>query len=176
MSDTPAHTAQGRPERRLTGRMVALIFCGFFAIVFTMNAIMVRFALTTFGGLEVASSYEAGRAFNAERADAQRQDRLGWRVQGDIARQDAGALVRISVKDRDGAPLTGAAIEAVLQRPTARRNDVALQLREATPGTYETRLDALASGQWDLVLQITSATNETFRSRNRVMLAEGTVR
>ena len=60
-------------QRPLTGRTVLLCLIAFFAVVSIVNGIMIRAAISTFGGLETGSAYQAGQAFthDIEAASAQ---------------------------------------------------------------------------------------------------------
>ena len=49
---------------RLTGRHVAAIFIGFFAIVIAVNMLMASYAIGGFGGTVVDNSYVASQKFN----------------------------------------------------------------------------------------------------------------
>ena len=64
---------QQKPPRELTGRAVLFWLVGFFALVFGVNAVMVKAATSTFGGVETTSSYKAGLKFKDEIAAAERQ-------------------------------------------------------------------------------------------------------
>src|SRR5262249_61393294 len=69
----------GGDARELTGRTVFVCLVGFFAVVAAANAVMIRAAVSTFGGLETESSYQAGLVFAREEAQARSQDALHWR-------------------------------------------------------------------------------------------------
>src|SRR4051794_24048366 len=56
-----AISADGRPSREVTGRMVLVGLVAFFAAVAGVNAVMIWAAVSTFGGVETESSY-LGRA------------------------------------------------------------------------------------------------------------------
>ena len=73
-------TPQKKP-RLLTGRAVLLWLVGFFVVVFAVNAVLVRAAISTFGGVETLSSYKAGLQFEQELAVAEHQDGLHWQVE-----------------------------------------------------------------------------------------------
>ena len=51
-----------RSEFRLTGRIVFVCLVLFFATIAAVNAIMIRAATVTFGGVETANAYQAGLA------------------------------------------------------------------------------------------------------------------
>ena len=60
--------------RELTGRAVLIWLIGFFGLVFVVNGIMAKAAISTFGGVETQSSYKAGQMFEHEVALARAQD------------------------------------------------------------------------------------------------------
>ena len=81
--------------RELTGRHVLAITSGAFGVIIAVNLVMAYKAVSTFPGVEVASSYAAGVGFDARRAA---QVALGWDV---VASYDMGAL-RVDFSDEDG--------------------------------------------------------------------------
>jgi nitrogen fixation protein FixH len=145
---------------------VLICFVTFFGIVFAMNAALVRFALSSFGGVETESSYKAGLAFRNELAVAKAQDARHWQVDASI--EPEGDLTRVTVlaRDADARILNGLAAEARLSHPTDRRRDVTLTLAETAPGRFEGSAAAL-KGQWDLVLDLARDGEVLFRSKSR---------
>jgi nitrogen fixation protein FixH len=131
-----------------------------------MNAALVRFALSSFGGVETESSYKAGLAFRNELAVAKAQDARHWQVDASI--EPEGDLTRVTVlaRDADARILNGLAAEARLSHPTDRRRDVTLTLIETAPGRFEGSAAALR-GQWDLVLELARDGEVLFRSKSR---------
>ena len=59
-----------RKTRELTGRHVLFCLLGFFGVVFAVNAVLVKAATSTFGGVETSSSYKAGLMFEQDVARA----------------------------------------------------------------------------------------------------------
>ena len=57
----------------------------FFAAVAGVNAIMIWAAVSTFGGVETESSYQAGLAFAQETAAVAAQDALHWQVKAKVS-------------------------------------------------------------------------------------------
>ena len=116
------HVENARP---LTGRKVFLAFAVFFVIIAGMNAVLLRLATSTFGGVEVASAYRAGLALNNEIAAAERQDSLHWTVDAEFVRRtgDTTGLV-VRLQGADGKPVFGLDIAARLIHPAdGRRAD-----------------------------------------------------
>ncbi len=163
-------SADMRPEGgfRVTGRFVLATFVGFFLVVAGVNAVMIRFALSTFGGVETESAYKAGLKFRGEMDAARLQADLGWTVAVDAERRGESVEIIVSAKGRDGRPLTRLAAEAVLQRPADRRLDIAVALAEEAAGTYRGVTPA-EPGVWDVV-SVLSRGDDRFRSRNRIVL------
>src|ERR1700690_1116795 len=77
--------AKQKQVRILTGRHVLLWLVAFFGIVFAVNGGLVQAAISTFGGVETASSYKAGLQFEQEVGLVQRQDRLRLQVRREFA-------------------------------------------------------------------------------------------
>src|SRR5215208_2215468 len=99
-------------DRPLTGRMVLAMLLGFFGLVMVVNVVMVRAAITTFGGVDTPSSYQAGLHFKAEEAAAAAQDALHWRVDARLASAERGETVTVTALDANGKTLGGLAVTA----------------------------------------------------------------
>jgi nitrogen fixation protein FixH len=157
-----------RRPKEVTGRMVFICFVTFFAVVFGVNAIMVRVAVSTFGGVETASSYQAGLAFAREVALVDTQDALNWHVKAKVVPANDGAmLVEVIATSSDERPLSDLQASAWLVHPTDKRADQAVILRESAPGQFRGTAMS-ASGQWDLVTELTRDNIRMFRSKNRI--------
>lgn len=160
----------GQKPRELTGRAVLVWFVAFFGVVFAVNAIMVKAATSTFGGVETSSSYKAGQMFEQEVAQAERQDARHWRVAGTLARAGAGAAVLdITARDEHGAPLAGLSAKARLAHPVDERRDRDIALARIGGGEFRGETDAPA-GQWELVVDLYRGDDRVFRSRSKVVL------
>ncbi len=81
--------------RELTGQHVLAITLGAFGVIIGVNLLLAYKAISTFPGVEVASSYAAGVGFDVRRAA---QVALGWDV---VAGYDKGAL-RVDFRDAGG--------------------------------------------------------------------------
>src|SRR5215813_6224116 len=161
----------GESGRRLTGRAVLVWLVAFFAIVFSANGVMMKFAIDTMSGTEVDSAYRASITFNAEARAARRQDERAWRVSGQAARDaEGGAVVRVEARDKAGVPLTGLTFSAALERPTDKHADRRIALAELQTGLYGGKAADVAPGQWDLVLAADRGGERLFVSKTRVFL------
>ncbi len=159
-----------RPKRPITGRFVLICILSFFGVIVAVNVVMARFAVTTFGGLETASSYQAGLAFRGEEMAAGQQAERHWQVQAKVGNAAGGgrSLV-VQASDAAGQPLMKLEGTARLAHPANARFDTTVQLSPLGNGSYVATLDAPA-GQWDLVIDLTQGGERMFRSKNRVIL------
>jgi len=154
----------------LSGRTVLFCFIAFFGVVAAVNAVMIRAATSTFGGRETGSAYQAGLAFKSEVAAAHTQDALHWRVSGKILRDQEGqAQVEITALDQSGSALSGLLLTARLAHPANARRDHIVTISQVAPGVFSGTTEA-ASGQWDLIVDLSRSDQRLFRSQSRIIL------
>jgi nitrogen fixation protein FixH len=154
--------------RELTGRTVLIALVAFFAVVGGVNGAMIYFATSTFGGVEVASSYKAGLKFQDELDAARAQDARHWRVEARLERARDGVDVIVSLRDAASAPITGVTVAARLNHPADARRDHDVAMAAAGPGLFKGTTDAAPAAQWDLVIDVTRDGERMFRSKGRV--------
>ena len=139
-------------------------------MVFAVNGVLVQAATSTFGGLETQSSYKAGLMFESEVAKAERQQALQWQVDGKLARDRAGeAVLDISVRDAQGAPVGGLTADATLAHPADAELDHVIPLARDGAGAFR-GADQAEPGQWELIVDFYRGDARVFRSRSRVTL------
>lgn len=156
--------------REITGRTVLFCFVGFFGVVATVNAFMIRAAVTTFAGTETASAYRAGLAYKDEEAAAAAQAALDWQVEGRIARNTAGdAVLTVEIKDKNGVPVRSVAVDARLAHPASARLDQDVPLSRMADGSFQGSAE-ITAGQWTLNLDILRDGKRVYRTKSRVML------
>ena len=159
-----------RRSQELTGRTVLFCLVTFFAVVAAVNAVMMVAAVTTFGGVETKSSYQAGLTFAREEAAAEAQGARHWRVNATLQRAPGGATrIVLSAQDAVGQPLTGLEADISLIHPTDRRLDRAVTVQADGPGRFHGAVTP-APGQWDLVIELARNGERLFRSRERIVL------
>lgn len=164
------NTDQRKKTREITGRTVLFSLIGFFAVVMGVNAVLVKAATSTFGGVEVSSSYKAGLMFKDEVAQANRQEGRHWLVAGKLTRDGAGeAVLDVTAKDGAGVPLSGLRVVARLAHPADERQDRVITLDRIGSGEFRGTAQA-QSGQWELLLDLYRDEERVFRSRSRVTL------
>ncbi|TGD98369.1 FixH family protein [Methylobacterium nonmethylotrophicum] len=166
--------AAPRPSRssgQLTGRKVLMIFVAFFGTIASADAFLVTSAFRTWSGLDEPSPYQASQRYNAELRRAAEQDALGWSLVATAVRNPvAVASINVTVADGAGRPVRGQALQARLERPTDKRQDLRVGLIEVGAGTYAARAEPVARGQWDLVVEVVGAKGVAFRRRHRIVL------
>jgi nitrogen fixation protein FixH len=163
------NAAAPQATRQLTGRMVLLCLIGFFAVIAGVNAIMIRAAVSTFGGVETGNAYQAGLAFAREIAAVEAQDALHWDVRAKVSAANGATELEVTAIDAAGRPPTGLTATARLMHPTDKRADRVVALGEHAPGDFKGRTDAV-TGQWALVIELARDGTRMFRSTNRVFI------
>ena len=160
-----------RSPKPLTGFKVLLMLLAFFGVVIGVNVIMMRLAIETLPGTEVDSAYSASLGYEKEIAAARDQEERRWQVDAHVERAvDGAAVLRVEARDKDGKPVTGLKFQGRFERPADKRADLSVALPETGIGIYRGRGEAIAPGQWDLVLEGDSAAGRMFLSKNRVVL------
>jgi nitrogen fixation protein FixH len=167
--DNRSGNGAARRPRELTGRTVLICLVAFFAVVAGVNGIMVRAAVSTFGGVETQSSYRAGLLFASELAASHAQDARNWKVRASIVHERAARRVEITARDAEGRPLTGLTAVIRLAHPADRRADRLVETAELSPGRFSGAVDAV-QGQWDLAIELMRGEERVFRSKSRVFL------
>ena len=155
----------------LTGGKVLFMLVAFFGVVIAVNLVMMRFAIQTLPGTEVDSAYSASLAYEKQIEAARDQSARNWNVDAHVERSgQGGATLQVEARDNNGRPMSGLKFEGRFERPTDRRADLPVILAEVGIGVYRGSAAAIASGQWDLVIEGVSAGRRMFLSRNRVLL------
>lgn len=157
--------------RRLTGWGVLGWLCGFFAVIFAANGAFIYLALSTFPGVEVASSYKAGQEYEADEAAGRAQAARAWTVDAHVALAPAGAVVTTDFTDKDGVPLGGLDVTATLAHTVDTAHDRTRVLKQTGAGLYTGVLDGIGPGRWTLVLTAERKGERLFLSRNLVDIA-----
>ena len=129
-------------------RYIPWLFVAGFAVVISVNAIMITFAVGSFSGLYTPKPRDRGLRYNTIVAAQQSQDALGWRVETSW-RADASRL-QLTVSDASGQPLAGARVSAELVRPVEKRAPIGVALDDLGNGRFGGRADLPARGNWDL--------------------------
>lgn len=137
---------------RNNSRFIPWIFVGGFAIVFSVNAVMIWLAVGSFSGLYTSKPRERGIAYNEVIAEQARRDALGWRV--DAAWRPESGRLEVVLLDADGKPLAPSRLTAELVRPVERRAPLAVALVPTDIGRFAADLVLPERGNWDLDIVI----------------------
>ncbi len=141
--------------RELTGRHVFAITGGAFGVIIAVNLVMAYKAVSTFPGVEVASSYAAGVGFDARRSA---QVALGWDV---AAGYDKGGL-RVDFRDAGGV-LRPADLHVMVGRVTEAADDRSAAM--VWDGTGFAVPMVLGPGLWRVDVAATAADGTAFQRR-----------
>lgn len=139
----------GKP---FTGRHMAVILVGAFAVILTVNLAMARLASSTFGGEVVENSYVASQEFNQWLDKAEASKRLGWTAQ-------PYRLADRRIGLRLGGVPAGAAISAIARHPLGREPDKALSFAADASGSYAS-VEPLPEGRWLLRIALKAGADE----------------
>jgi nitrogen fixation protein FixH len=148
---------------------VLACFVGFFLAVAAINAVMIRLAVTTFGGVETESSYKAGLAFKAETAASIAQVARGWKVDVRLESVGEGVAVNVTVRDAAGQAVPSLVADIGLAHPADRRRDVAMNVSEQSAGVFRATTQG-ATGRRTLVIDLTRNGERVFRSVERIVV------
>lgn len=162
--------APARP-RGIRGRHVLGSMLAFFAVIVVADATMIYKAVTTFGGVENPNAYRQGVAYNQRIARDAEQSLIGWRDDIDVI--GAPQRLRVSLRDRSGAAVTGKKLLARIGRPATSRFDTTLDLVEAAAGQYEAPIAAAHEGAWIVdisVLRAGGPDEPFYQARRRVWI------
>ncbi len=165
-----ATTEEPDRGRRLTGRGVLIWLLAFFGITFAVNGAFIYFAVSTFPGVEVASSYKAGQEFEGEVAAGKAQADRGWTVDAAVRPAGDGASVEVHFSDKAGGDLHGLDVRVRLTHAVDPNHDHSASLSEVASGTYRAMLQGVKAGMWNLTIEAYKGDERLFRSRNQLRL------
>lgn len=101
--------------------------------------------------------YRKAVLFDSSMAQQQQSLDLGWGIttQLDSIGDGTRTRLRVTLRDRSSAPLTGATV-SVMTRFNARANDtLTAVLTESAPGTYLSELPISTPGEWEVRVDAT---------------------
>jgi nitrogen fixation protein FixH len=134
--------------RSFTGKHMAAIFVGGFAIVIAVNVGMATMAVESFHGTVVDNSYVASQNYNGWLNQAAASKALGWQA---VPHRRADGRVVVETL----GPAAGASITATAERPLGQRDETALTFAPLAKGSWVSD-QALAPGRWQMRIAIRS--------------------
>jgi nitrogen fixation protein FixH len=141
-------------SRQFTGRDMAFVIVGFFALVVGVNFTMAWLARDSFGGLVVDNAYVASQKYNGWLAAARTQEQLPWRAEQGLG---ADRHVTLALLGSPGSVTAS----AVAEHPLGREPDLALRFAAGADGTLRST-EALPPGRWNVRTTVNRG-NETVR-------------
>lgn len=135
--------------RRFTGVHMGMVMVAMFGTIITVNLVMARYAVATFGGVVVENSYVASQRFNGWLAEARAQEALGWSRQVGV---DHRRFVHIALHG-SGAPLDGAVVSVLATHPLGRKAPRALRFVRGNDGGYVSD-SPIGPGRWLLRIEV----------------------
>ncbi|QTD56996.1 FixH family protein [Parasphingorhabdus cellanae] len=142
--------------KKFTGFHATVMIVAFFTVVVSVNMVMARFAVSTFGGTVVDNSYVASQKYNEWLEESRKQQAHGWTASRVTRIQDKVAM---TVLRADDSALEDAEITAVAEHPVGRADPIILHFVQQGAGSYISR-DSLPEGRWKLRIAITHGGNK----------------
>ena len=136
-----------RPSDRFIPWYIVL----FFVVQFPLFGWFAWLACSTYTGVVMDKAYDKGIKYNDTIEKAEQQEKLGWT--SDIATKHVSAgevEVTFSLKDKSGAPVTGAAVRLWLIRPVQDGMDQHLIMKAVGEGVYQVTAKLPAPGLWEM--------------------------
>lgn len=151
-------------------RWIPWSFVAFFVVVLVANGSMIVAAFSSWPGLETASAYQRGLAYNRTLAAAKEQAALGWKVDF-VFTQDGRrrGVAQIDLADRFGSRLRDAEVRAQFVRPTNEGSDLRVDLAHQNGGRYQAEVELPLEGQWDVRI-VASSNGQVYRLSERIVL------
>lgn len=151
-------------------KFIPWFFVIFFVVLTIALGSFVWIAVKSNRGLVTQDAYKKGLAYNLIIEKQKQQDALQWQTNLAVDRQDDGAvLVRFTLKNMVGMPISDATVQAVFVRPTEAGHDVTLPLMHKKNELYTGSTPLPFRGLW--VVRITAQQGEnTFQQEQRVTL------
>ncbi|MFC3674834.1 FixH family protein [Ferrovibrio xuzhouensis] len=154
------------------GRWIPWLFVAGFGVIIAVNATLIVFAARTFSGLVVENPYQKGLEYNAEKAQIDRQGRLGWQYLVVAAPQTAhaGAMdIELHWTDAARAPLDNLVISGHLERPVENLPPLQVAFTAVGGGRYRSTVVLPERGAWDLYVTAARG-SDSFEAAERLIM------
>lgn len=151
-------------------RWLPWLFFVFFAVVLSVNGIMIYVAASSWTGVETRQHYIKGRDYNRTLDAVARQTARGWNAGLSIeAKARDHVRLDLTLLDARKHSVAGADVSARFVRPTHEGFDVEIHLDDDGAGRYVGELRAPLPGQWD-VRVVARHPSGDFRITRRVVV------
>lgn len=151
-------------------KFIPWFFVIFFVVLTIALGAFTWIAVKSNRGVVTENAYKKGLAYNSVIEKQKQQDALAWQADLAVDKQDDGAvLLRFTLKNKQGMPLSDAAVQAVFVRPTEAGHDVTLPLTHKKNELYTASTTLPFRGLW--VVRITAQRGQdSFQYEKRVSL------
>ncbi len=142
-------------KQRKPGWWYPWIFVAFFAVIVTVNGIMMYFAFDSWTGLETEGHYVKGLAYDTNVEAARAQDALGWDVSLAVTTLNSSDKERhvayeVTFLDHNKKPVDQLKAHTFFVRPTSEGLDVNAPASLKAPGVLSGEMTLALPGQWDV--------------------------
>lgn len=131
---------------------------GILVTFLSVNAYMISMAYLYPPALVDKNFYIKGREIEQKILSRRAEwESLGWRLDiktPQLILMGQTESYRLMIHDREGKPVSGAAITLLAQRPVESNDDFGVQMIESVPGQYLAEVALPQAGLWDLVTEI----------------------
>ncbi len=138
------------------GTLWPFVIAGALGLHVVGSLVMVYFATSNDSYAVEPNYYEKALAWDDTRAQDRRNGELGWRLEFTVEPAAAGAdpILRATLVDADGAPVSGAEV-AVEAFSNVRRDDVLTADLATTESGYATTMPMRRNGLWEFRFTVT---------------------
>jgi nitrogen fixation protein FixH len=106
----------------------------------------------------VSKDYQKAQSeYNAYLAQLETQKKRGWNIRkGFVNTPHVGEdqVFQLELRDKQGKLLSGAEINGRFMRPSNSKLDIPFEMKEVSPGLYQSHLSLAYPGNWDLDMHI----------------------
>jgi nitrogen fixation protein FixH len=156
--------------RAWTGRDILIALIATFGVIFGVNGYFILEAERTWPGEDVANPYLQGLDYNQTLDARARQRALGWSATIGGVLSGGNATITVTLRDRNGKPVTGEAMTGLLRHPMDEQRDRKIVLRETGNGIYAGSAANVPPGSWDVVITRKSNKEAPFEAERRLWL------
>lgn len=142
-----------QPKKRPRSWWYPWIFVAFFAVIISVNGVMMYFAFSSWSGLETEGHYNKGLAYDDVIAATKAQKAMGWDVKLDVKTlksdgDSRNVAFHVTFLDHDKKPVESLKAHAYFMRPTHEGVDENGPMDLVGPGVVAGELTLTMPGQW----------------------------
>jgi nitrogen fixation protein FixH len=154
------------------GRWIPWLFVAGFAVIIAVNATLIVYALRTFSGLVVENPYQKGLEYDTEKAQIDKQNKLGWQylvVASPKAANPGQMEIELHWTDAARAPLDTLVLTGHLERPVENIPPLPVAFTAVGGGRYRSTVTLPERGAWDLYVTAARG-SDRFEAAERLIM------